>query len=96
MSRILLELEKFLALSEAMANAAEAQEWESLVRFGKQRDLLSDKLPSNLGAQLPPTEQLQAGTIIERCQHLDGQIRTLVDERQKTLRVLLREPKPVT
>ena len=96
MSRALLALEKFLALAEAMASAAEAQEWESLARFGKQRDLLSDQLPSDLGAQLPPTEQLRARTIIERCQHLDAQIRILVEERQKALRVLLREPKPVT
>jgi hypothetical protein len=92
MSPALRALESFLALSETMARAADAQEWEDLVRFGEERGALSDKLPTNLGAQLPPAEQARARTIIERCRQLDVQTRSLVGDRHKALRVLLRDP----
>ncbi|WP_301102924.1 flagellar protein FliT [Propionivibrio sp.] len=94
MSQNLRVLENFLALSEAMARAAAAQEWDSLARADEERGTLADKLPDDLGAQLPPSEQGQARTLIERCQHLDAQTRTLVEERQKSLRILLRETSP--
>lgn len=96
MSRALLVLENFLALSEAMAKAAMAQEWDSLVQVGEQRGTLLDTLPADLSSQLPPAEQIQARSIIERCQHLDSQIRLLVEERQNAVRVLLHDPKPVS
>lgn len=95
MSQVLLELERFLALSEAMASAAEAQDWEDLVRVGEERGALVGELPSDLGKQLPPGESARARTIIDRCQQLDVHIRSLVGDRQKALRVLLREPNPV-
>lgn len=92
MSRTLDALENFLKLSEAMAGAAVAQEWEALVEIGSERGILVGQLPADLGATLPPTEQAHARTIIERCQQLDTQTRSLVEARHKTLRVLLREP----
>ena len=95
MSRTLLALESFLELSEAMAGAAVAQEWESLVAIGEQRGVLANQLPADLGATLPAAEQAHARTIIEHCQQLDTQIRSLVEERQNALRVLLREPESV-
>jgi hypothetical protein len=96
MSQSLLALESFLALSEAMAGAAEAQEWEELVRVGEERGTLLAHLPADLDVQLPAAEQAQARLIIERCQQLDERTCLLVEERQKALRILLREPKPVT
>ena len=96
MSQSLLALESFLALSEAMAGAAEAQEWEDLARIGGERATLLAQLPADLDVQLPPAEQAQARLIIERCQQLDERTCQLVEERQKALRILLREPKPVT
>lgn len=96
MSQALLALENFLRLSEAMASAAEEQEWEVLVRVGEERITLLDKLPADFSTQLPPAEQFQVRSIIERCQHLDAQVRSLVEERQDAVRVLLREPKPIS
>ena len=96
MSRVLLALESFLALSESMATAANAQEWEDLARIGSERSALSDLLPVDLAAKLPPSEFAQGRMILERCQQLDAQTRSLVEERQKALRILLREPNPVT
>lgn len=92
MSRTLHSLESFLKLSEAMAGAAIAQEWETLVEIGEERGVLVGQLPADLGATLPPEEQAQARTIIERCQQLDTQTRSLVEAQHKALRVLLREP----
>ncbi len=96
MSQALLALERFLALSEAMASAAEAQEWEDLVRLGEERGALALNLPTDLSAQLPPAGQAHGRTIIERCQQLDAQTQSLVEDRQKALRILLREPNSVT
>lgn len=99
MSQALAALDSFLALSEAMASAAEAQEWDDLVRLGEERGAFSDNplnLPANLGAQLLVTEQARGRMIIRRCQQLDLQTRALVENRQQALRVLLREPKSVT
>lgn len=99
MSRALAALEGFLALSEAMASAAEAQEWEDLVLLGEKRGALSDNpasLPADLGAQLLLAEQARGRMIIQRCQQLDSQTRALVKNRQEALGVLLREPKSVT
>ncbi len=92
MSRTLDSLESFLRLSEAMAGAAVAQEWETLTKIGDERGVLVDQLPADLGATLPPTEQAHARTIIERCQQLDAKTLSLMEARHKTLRVLLREP----
>ena len=94
MSRTLDSLESFLKLSEAMAGAAGAQEWETLIEIGDERGTLADQLPADLGATLLPAEQAHARTIIERCQQLDTQTCSLVEERQNALRVLLREPEP--
>ncbi len=96
MSQALLGLEKFQALSEAMASAAEAQEWDDLLRIGAERDALSKNLPADLAARLPVAEQSSARRIIEHCQQLDVQVQTLTEERQKALRVLLRIPNPLT
>ena len=96
MSRSLLALESFLALSEALFVAADAQEWEDLARIVSERSALSDLLPADLAAKLPTSELAQGRAIIERCQQLDIQTRSLVEERQKALRILLREPDPVT
>ena len=95
MSQALLALEDFLALSEAMAKAAETQEWEDLARLGEKRNLLSDQLPTSLAASLLLPELARGRTIIERCQQLDAQTRSLANEQQKALRILLREPTPV-
>lgn len=95
MSLVLLALENFQSLTEAMASAAEAQDWEQLARIGEERTALSDTLPLDLAAKLPPSELALGRVILRRCQHLDAQTRSLVEERQKALRVLLREPTPV-
>ena len=95
MSGSLNALEVFLTLSQEMTKAAEGQEWEELAKLGAERKRLSDQLPADLGASLPPQEQARGRAIIERCQQLDTQIYSLVDERQKALRILLREPAPV-
>ena len=92
MNRTLRALESFLELSEAMAGAAVAQEWEALVEIGEQRGVLVDQLPADLGATLPPAEQAHARTIIERCKQLDAKTLPLMEAQHKALRVLLREP----
>lgn len=92
MNRTLRALESFLELSEAMAGAAVAQEWEALVEIGEQRGVLVDQLPADLGATLPPAEQAHARTIIERCEQLDAKTLSLMEAQHKALRVLLREP----
>jgi hypothetical protein len=94
MSAALHALENFLALSEAMAGAAEAHEWEDLARIGAERDRLSKDLFANAAARWPVAEQASARALLERCQQLDSQILTLTEERQKALRVLLRVAKP--
>ncbi len=95
MSRALLALESFLAFSEAMACAAEEQEWETLVRLGEERGKLFDGLPVDLGATLPPEVQAHARSIIDRCQLLDAQTCSCVEARRKAIGVLLQEPLPV-
>ena len=92
MSRTLDTLENFLKLSEAMAGAAVAQEWETLVEIGEERGVLVGQLPADLGATLPPDEQAHARTIIERCQQLDAKTLPLMEAQHKALDVLLREP----
>lgn len=92
MSRTLLALESFLALSEAMACAAEEQEWETLVRLGEERGKLVNGLPAELGSTLPPEVQAHARSIIERCQQLDAQTCSCVEARRKAIAVLLQEP----
>ena len=92
MSLMLLTLESFQSLTEAMASAAEAQEWEDISRIGAERTALSVTLPFNLAAKLPPSELALGRMILKRCQHLDAQTQSIVEERQKALRVLLREP----
>lgn len=92
MSALLSALERLLALSEAMAAAAEAQEWERLVGLGEEHSACAAALPADLSAQLPAAEKAAARTIIERNQGLDQRTHRLVEERQQALRVLLREP----
>jgi len=96
MSAALHALENFLALTEAMAGAAEAQEWEDLARVGAERDTLAKALLANPAAGWPAAEQATAKALIERCQQLDSRILSLAEERQKALRVLLRVPDPLT
>ena len=96
MSAALHALENFVALTEAMAGAAEAQEWEDLVRIGAERDTIAKDLFANRAAGWPAGEQAAARALLERCQQLDIQILTLTEERQKALRVLLRVPTPLT
>jgi hypothetical protein len=96
MSAALHALENFLALTEAMAGAAEAQEWEELARLGTERDALAKGLIANPAAGWPVAEQASARALIERCQQLDSRILSLAEERQKALRVLLRVPDPLT
>ena len=91
MSQVLIELERFLELSEAMASAAEEQEWESLVSIGEDRGQLLLRLPADFALTLPPVEHASARVIMERCQKLDDKTCSLMGERQKDLRVLLRE-----
>ncbi len=92
MSLLFAELERLLALSEAMAGAAEAQDWETLARLGEERAVLGDALPQDLSHHLLPRERSAARTIIERYQALELRTRSLVEERQASLRILLREP----
>lgn len=92
MNRTLGVLESFLELSEAMASAAVAQEWETLVEIGEQRGILVDRLPADLGAALLPAEHAHARTIIERCERLNARTLSLMEAQHKALRVLLREP----
>lgn len=47
MSRALLDLERFQSLSEAMASAAEAQEWDELARTELERSTLLATLPKD-------------------------------------------------
>jgi len=94
MSRGLVALESYLVLSSAMLEAAQAQEWDELVRVGGERSVLFETLSPRLTGDLPSTEQAAARSIIERCQALDAQILALSEERQKALRVLLRVTAP--
>ena len=96
MSRVLLDLERFQSLSEAMACAAEAQEWAELARTELERSTLLATLPNDLSAKLPAAELAQGRVILERCQLLNQHTEKLVNERQKALRILLREPDPVS
>lgn len=96
MSLVLLTLESFQSLTEAMASAAEAQEWEDLARISAERTALSDTLPLDLAAKLPPSELALGRVILKRCQHLNEKTRSLVEERQNAVRVLLRKPKPLS
>ena len=89
-------LERYLELSNAMFGAGEAQEWDDLVRIGAERDTIFASFDANLAAQLPPSEQAPARKSIERCLLLDAQIRSLAEQRQKDLRILLRVAPPVT
>ena len=91
MSQALIDLKRFLALSEAMSIAAEEQEWEDLVSIGEDRGQLVQRLPADFALELPLAEQASARMILERCRKLDEQTCSLVGERQKALRVLLRE-----
>ena len=91
MSLALTKLESLLTLSEAMHSSATDQDWDALAQIGEQQNALREQLPGDLGVRLSPLEQARGRAILERCQQLDGQIRTLVEERQKALRVLLRE-----
>lgn len=95
MSRYLVVLESFLALSETMAKAAEDQEWDELVRVGEERGTLVDNLPADFAAHLPLTEQTHARSMIERCQQLDTQTCAHVEERKKSLDTLLRGLSPL-
>ena len=92
MSRALLALENFLALSEAMAKAADEQAWDALARLGDERSVLGKDLPDDLTKAIPLAEFEPVRSILERCRQLDAHTRALIDERQKDLRVLLREP----
>ena len=96
MSLALTKLESLLNLSEAMLCSATDQDWDALTQFGEQQDALREQLPSDLSVRLSPLERARGRTILERCLQLDEQVRTLVAERQKALRVLLREPDSVT
>ena len=96
MSQALTALERFLALTEAMAEASTAQEWDSLARLGEERSALSDGLPTTLSIQLAPAERDPGQKMMERCQQLDVQTRQLVEAHQKSLRILLREPNPLS
>lgn len=95
MSRALAALEGFLTLSESINRAAEAQEWEDLARLGEERGFLLADLPADLEAHLSPTEHERARSIMERCKLLDDETCTRVEDRQKLLRILLRDPKTV-
>ena len=94
MSRGLDALERYRALSTTMLAAAQAQEWDELARLGGERSALFATLPPDLAGELPSAEQAAARVVIERCQSLDAQIRSLTEERQKALRVLLRVTQP--
>jgi hypothetical protein len=91
MSALLASLEQLLALSEKMAAAAGEEEWENLVRLGEERGALVAALPGNIDSHLAAGEKARARAIIERHQQFDANTRELVEERQKALRVLLRE-----
>lgn len=91
MSPALRSLEYFLELSEAMAGAALAQDWDILALEGEKRIALLKHLPANLSAELAPDEFSRARTIVEHCQQLDTQTRLRVEAQQKALRILLRE-----
>ncbi len=92
MSRALSSLESFANLSESMAKAASAQEWETLVQLGQERDAILEAMPANITPHLLPAELPLARDLIEKCRQLDAQTTSLLGERQNELRVLLREP----
>lgn len=92
MSHALSSLESFATLSESIAKAASAQEWETVVQLGQERSALLRAMPANLASHLLPAEQAQARSLIENSRRLDTRTMTLLGERQDELRVLLREP----
>jgi hypothetical protein len=96
MSRKLTALERYLSLSEAMLGAAQAQEWEDLVRISAERDTLAQASFASPAADWPAAEQASARTLLERCQHLDAQIRSLTEARHKELRVFLHAANALT
>lgn len=95
MSSALVACERLLALSQTMANAAEAEEWETLANCEAERQALTAALPGDLAAGLPLAERTRMRAILEECQRCDTAIRPLLDGRLQELRVLLREPQPV-
>ena len=78
MSSSLLDLEKLLAISEAMLSAAG----------------VADQLPGLLNSGLSTTAQERARILIEACLRCDARIHPLVLARQNELRVVLREARP--
>ncbi len=92
MSHALSSLERFASLSASMAQAASAQEWETVVQLGQERGALLAAMPENLASHLLPAEQAHARHLIDSSRQLDTQTMALLGERQNELRVLLREP----
>lgn len=63
MSRAFAKLESFLALSEAIADAAVAQDWDETVCLGEERATLLADLPTDLNASLTVAERTRAGRL---------------------------------
>jgi len=89
-----LALDRYRTLSEAILDAAQAQEWDDVVRLGDERDAVAASFPTDLSGRLPASEQVAARKAIDDCRSLDAQVRGLVEARQKELRVLLRVAAP--
>ena len=92
MSQAIELLERFLTLTRAINLAAEAQEWDETERLGLQRAAQLGDLPADLAARVDPEKVAHVRALIEECLQLDARTRALAEERQQTIRVLLREP----
>ncbi|MEO8411483.1 MAG: hypothetical protein ABI478_13025 [Propionivibrio sp.] len=88
----LARLERFLALTRAINTAVEDQEWDETARLDAERAAQLGRLPIDLAARVGADEAARARAIIEKCLQLDARTRVRAEERQKSIRVLLREP----
>lgn len=91
MNRELLALSQLGTLSEAMAHAANAGDWQTLTGHEAERRRLAESLPADLASTLPPAVQRDARRVIENCLACDAQVRRLVGNRLEELSVILRQ-----
>ena len=90
MNSSLASLERLLMLSEAMASAAAASDWEGLAERESERRALADSLPPALFDGTPPSAREHSRRLIESCLACDARVRGLVETRLHELGVLLR------
>ena len=88
----LARLERFLTLTRAINTAVEDQDWDETARLDAERAVQLGSLPVDLAARVDTVEAARARAIIEECLELDARTRGRAEDRQKSIRVLLREP----